>query len=70
MSYSTIEGIETVLNRMSSRTSLPEYTNEAIKILRNDQEAFTEDFNDFFPTIIDYVSDEEGIKTGRSFEAA
>ncbi len=70
MSYSTIEGIETVLHRMSSRTSLPDYTDDAIRILRRDLDEFKEEFNDFFPTIIDYVSEEEGIKTDHSIKAA
>jgi acyl carrier protein phosphodiesterase len=59
--YSTIEGIEDVLHRMSSRTSLPEQTEYAIDILREDYHKFELEFSAFFPNLISYVSKSFGI---------
>jgi acyl carrier protein phosphodiesterase len=60
--YTTIDGIEDILRRMSSRTTLPEETDFAIKILREQYETFRSEFNTFFPSIINYVSRSFGIK--------
>lgn len=54
--YSTIEGIEDVLHRMSARTTLPEETDFAIRILREEYEKFDSEFSTFFPALISYVS--------------
>ena len=54
--YSTIEGIEDVLHRMSARTTLPEETDFAIKVLREEYHKFDSEFSAFFPSIINYVS--------------
>jgi acyl carrier protein phosphodiesterase len=54
--YSTIEGIEDVLHRMSSRTTLPEETVFAIKVLRNEYDKLDSEFSAFFPALINYVS--------------
>jgi acyl carrier protein phosphodiesterase len=59
--YSTIEGIEDVLHRMSSRTTLPEETDFAIKILREDYEKFESEFSIFFPSLISFVTKSFGI---------
>lgn len=59
--YSTIEGIEDVLHRMSSRTTLPEETEYAIKVLREDYDKFQAEFSAFFPSLISYVSKSFGI---------
>jgi acyl carrier protein phosphodiesterase len=59
--YSTIEGIEDVLHRMSSRTTLPEETEYAIKILREDYKKFESEFSAFFPSLISFVSKSFGI---------
>ncbi len=59
--YSTIEGIEDVLHKMSSHTTLPEETDYAIKVLREDYEKFELDFTAFFPSLISYVSKSFGI---------
>jgi acyl carrier protein phosphodiesterase len=53
--YSTIEGIEDVLHRMSARTTLPEETEYAIRILTNEYEKFESEFSAFFPALINYV---------------
>jgi len=67
IAYSTIEGIETVLHRMSSRTSLPEKTREGIHVLRSRHEDLKSEFNRFFPDIREYVNREYGIITGCDF---
>jgi acyl carrier protein phosphodiesterase len=54
--YSTIEGIEDVLHRMSARTTLPEETEYAIRILREDYDKIDSEFSAFFPALINYVS--------------
>ena len=59
--YSTITGIEDILHRMSSRTTLPEETDFAIKVLREDYEKFEQEFSAFFPSLISYVSKSFGI---------
>jgi acyl carrier protein phosphodiesterase len=59
--YSTIEGIEDVLHRMSSRTTLPEETEFAIRVLREDYDKFESEFAAFFPSLISYVSKSFGI---------
>jgi acyl carrier protein phosphodiesterase len=59
--YSTIEGIEDILHRMSSRTTLPEETDFAIKVLREDYNKFKFEFATFFPSLISYVSNSFGI---------
>jgi len=64
MAYSSIEGMETVLQRMSSRTSLPEHTDFAINSLRENQDKYLEEFNLFFPDIRNYILYEFGIETG------
>ncbi len=64
ISYSTIEGIESVLHRMSIRTSLPDFTEFAIAVLRKEEESLNREFNDFFSDIREYVDEKFGIKTG------
>ncbi len=70
LSYSTVEGIESVLHRMSGRTSLPEHTDFAIRVMREDEKGFLREFNAFFPVIRSYMAEKFGIKTGFPFEAA
>ena len=59
--YSTIEGLEDILHRMSSHTTLPEETDYAIKVLREDYDKFESEFSAFFPSLISYVSKSFGI---------
>jgi len=54
--YSTIEGIEDVLHKMSARTTLPEETEYAIRILRDEYNKLEAEFSSFFPSLINYVS--------------
>jgi acyl carrier protein phosphodiesterase len=46
---------------MSSRTTLPEETEYAIKVLRQEYEKFETEFSSFFPSIISFVSKSFGI---------
>lgn len=64
IAYSTIEGMENVLHRMSSRTSLPDFTNFAIDSLRRYEDQYLDEFNRFFPDIKKYVLQEYGVQTG------
>jgi acyl carrier protein phosphodiesterase len=60
--YSTIEGIEDVLHRMSSRTTLPEETDFAIQVLRSEYDKLGAEFKAFFPSLINYVNRSFGIE--------
>lgn len=59
--YSTIEGIEDILHRMSNFTTLPEETEFAVRVLREDYDKFQSEFLAFFPSLISYVSKSFGI---------
>jgi len=59
--YTSIAGIKTVLARMSNRTSLPDETEYAIKILTDNYQTFREEFYTFFPQIINYVKEDHNI---------
>jgi acyl carrier protein phosphodiesterase len=60
--YSTIEGIEDILHRMSSRTSLPDETDYAIEVLTKEYSKLESEFSAFFPSLISYVSRSFDIK--------
>ena len=55
LAYQRVEGIELVLDRMSANTSLPDHTGFAIETLRKDYAKFQQDFDEFFPRIIDFI---------------
>jgi len=59
--YDTVEGIQEVLLRMSSRTSLPDNTKRGVVVLRRDYELFEAEFQAYFPALIGYVSKTFGI---------
>ena len=61
-SYLTIEGIGVVLDRMSKRTSLPDYTKFAISDFRQNYEKYRADFYEYFPLLIYYIETEHKIK--------
>lgn len=61
-SYATIEGIQNVLTGMSRHTSLPDHTEAAINILREQYEGFREEFFDYFPQLTAYVEEQFEIK--------
>ncbi|MFO7924468.1 MAG: ACP phosphodiesterase [Bacteroidales bacterium] len=60
-SYTSIEGIEGVLRRMTKRTSLPNETTFAISELRKNYHLFRDDFLKYFPLLIDYVEKRHSI---------
>lgn len=51
-SYGSFYGLERVLKRMSSRTSMPEMTNEAISILKENYKSIEEQFTLIFDDLI------------------
>ena len=62
MAYTTVEGIELVLERMSANTSLPDHSAFAVEVLRNDYSVFMEDFLEFFPTIVEFLEEKYEIE--------
>ncbi len=70
MSCASVEGTQNVLHRMSGRTSLPEYTDYAIAVLKKERQGLEAEFHEFFACIREYVDERFGIKTGCPFEAA
>ena len=59
--YDTLEGIQDVLLRMSTRTSLPDNTDFAISVLRRDYDLFEAEFQAYFPALVTYVTRTFGI---------
>jgi acyl carrier protein phosphodiesterase len=64
-SYREINGIESVLSRMSRRTSLPAESQFAKEILVKYYEVFEKEFFEFMPEIIEMVEREFRIKIKR-----
>jgi len=54
-SYKNIQGLEQALKIMSRRTSLPDYTSKAIKILSDNYLTINRNFLEFFPNIISFI---------------
>lgn len=59
--YDTVEGIQEVLLRMSSRTSLPDNTERGVAVLRRDYDLFEAEFQAYFPALQAYVTKTFGI---------
>jgi len=57
-SYIEISSIKNVLNGMTRHTSLPNKTDFAMQILKNNYELFEIEFNAFFSEIIEYAKKE------------
>ena len=55
MAYTTVDGIELVLERMSANTSLPDHSAFAVDVLRDQYALFMDDFLRFFPLIIQFL---------------
>ena len=55
MAYTTVDGIELVLERMSANTSLPDHSAFAVDVLRDHYTLFMDDFLRFFPLIIRFL---------------
>ena len=62
MTYSSVEGIELVLERMSANTSLPDHSAFAVEVLRDQYSIFMEDFLEFFPEIVEFLEEKYEIK--------
>ena len=56
-SYSTIIGIEKVLEGMAKHTSLPDKTDDAIFIFEKEYEEVKIEFFEYFPQLINYVEE-------------
>jgi acyl carrier protein phosphodiesterase len=61
-SYETVKGIRHVLNTLSKRSTLPNETGYAIKMLKRNYYSIQDDFMEFFPQLIDYVEKDFGIE--------
>ncbi|TVR71644.1 MAG: DUF479 domain-containing protein [Marinilabiliales bacterium] len=61
-SYTSIEGIEGVLRRMTKRTSLPNETPFAIAELRKKYHLFRDDFLEYFPQLVAYIEEKHDIE--------
>ena len=71
MAYTTVEGIERVLDRMSANTSLPNHSDYAVEILRNEYNNLKKDFEEFFPLIIRFLEDKYEIDiSGQKYDYA
>lgn len=57
MAYTTVEGIELVLERMAANTSLPDHSAFAGEVLRKQYPVFMEDFLEFFPLIVKFLEE-------------
>jgi len=55
MAYTTVDGIELVLERMAANTSLPDHSAYAVEVLREKYQVFTQDFLEFFPEMIEFL---------------
>jgi acyl carrier protein phosphodiesterase len=62
--YSSIDGIEEVLHRMSGRTSLPEHSAFAVQMLRENHGLLKDEFTVFFADLRKFIETEHGIVTG------
>ena len=66
--YSTMTGIEEVLYRMSSRTSLPEHSAYAVNVLREREVEIRNEFFEFFGDMRAFIEKDFGIITGLSIK--
>lgn len=60
--YTCVSGIESVLQRMTVRTSLPDYTDFAIETMLKEYASFEEQFLEFFPELIEAVQEKYKIE--------
>jgi acyl carrier protein phosphodiesterase len=71
MTYTSIDGIELVLERMSANTSLPDHSAYAVEVLRAEYDAFAADFEEFFPLIVRFLEEKYEIDIfGQRFDYA
>jgi acyl carrier protein phosphodiesterase len=62
MAYTSVEGIEHVLERMSANTSLPDHSAYAVEVLNDQYAVFRNDFLQFFPQIIEFIEEKYEIE--------
>jgi acyl carrier protein phosphodiesterase len=62
MAYTTVDGIELVLERMSANTSLPDHSAFAVEVLRAQYALFMDDFLRFFPLIVEFLEEKYKIE--------
>ena len=62
MAYTTVDGIELVLDRMAANTSLPNHAAYAVEVLSNQYARFRDDFLEFFPQIIEFLEEKYAIE--------
>lgn len=62
MAYQTVSGIELVLERMASNTSLPNHAGYAVNVLSDRYEVLKDDFLEFFPLIIHFLEEKYHIE--------
>ncbi|MCP3929934.1 MAG: DUF479 domain-containing protein [Bacteroidetes bacterium] len=53
--YGTLDGLEFTFEKLQNRVSKPEHLENAVESLLRDYEDLNEEFNVFFPEIIDYI---------------
>ena len=68
MTYTTVDGIELVLERMSANTSLPDHSAFAVEVLRGQYALFMDDFLRFLPLIIQFLEEKYEIEINASRE--
>lgn len=56
--YSKLEGIDYTFERMKRRVSKPEHLDNVVESLQRDLPLLDQEFNQFFPDVIDYVQQE------------
>ena len=62
MAYTTVDGIELVLERMSANTSLPNHAAYAVEVLSDQYAVFRNDFLQFFPQMIEFLEEKYEIE--------
>jgi acyl carrier protein phosphodiesterase len=62
MAYTSVEGIEHVLERMSANTSLPDHSAYAVEVLNDQYAVFRNDFLQFFPQILEFIEEKYEIE--------
>jgi acyl carrier protein phosphodiesterase len=65
MAYTSVDGIELVLERMSANTSLPDHSAYAVEVLREHYSLFMDDFLKFFPLIISFLEEKYDIEISK-----
>lgn len=62
LAYTSVDGIELVLERMAANTTLPNHAAYAVGVLSNYYDRFKDDFLEFFPLIIQFLEEKYKIE--------